>query len=142
MSTAKEGNTVKINYKGTLQDGSVFDSSEGREALEFKLGEGLVIPGFENAITGMAIGETKTVVIPVEEAYGPRREEMAMKVDKQQVPADLTPEVGMQLGLSNDQNQTIPVTITEVGDDYLILDGNHPLAGQELTFEIELLEVA
>lgn len=138
---AQKGNSVKVHYTGRLKDGTVFDSSENREPLEFKLGEGMMIAGFEKAVIGMQPGEKKTAEMPVEEGYGQPREEMMIEIEKSQVPADITPEVGMQLSMSNAEGQPIPVKITSVKDNTLILDANHPLAGQDLVFDIEVVEV-
>ena len=142
MSKAKDGDTVKVHYTGTLKDGSVFDTSAEREPLEFKLGEGQLIPGFEKAVIGMEEGDSTTVDIPVEEAYGEAREDLIINVPKDQLPDDVEPEVGMQLQVNQQDGQPIPVRITEIKDDELVLDANHPLAGKDLSFEIELLEVA
>lgn len=143
MSVAKSGNTVQVHYKGTLTDGTVFDSSEGRQPLEFQLGSGMVIPGFDNGIQGMAIGEKKTVHIPVEEAYGPSQEELVIPFNRNEMPADIPFEVGMQLNMHQDGNpQPIPVTVVQVTDVQVVVDANHPLAGQDLIFEIELVGVS
>lgn len=142
MAEAKSGDKVKIHYTGTLADGKVFDSSEGRNPLEFTLGKGEVIPGFEAAVIGMNAGESKSAQIPAEEAYGQHREELIMEVEKKQVPEDLNPEVGQSLQLKRGDGQEITVMITEVGEEYITLDANHPLAGKDLTFEIQLVEIA
>lgn len=139
MTQAKNGDKVTIHYTGKLLDGTVFDSSQGRDPLPFTIGSGQVIPGFEEAVIGMAIGESKTVNIPVEKAYGPRNEEMVINVPKNQVPPDIEPEVGMQLQLMNEANQPIVVRVVEVTDEHVALDANPPLAGQELVFDIELV---
>ncbi len=141
MQQAKNGDAVTIHYTGTLNDGTIFDSSEGREPLPFTLGSGQVIPGFEEAVLGMQIGEKKTVTIPPEKAYGQRNDEMVINVPKTQVPADITPEIGMQLQLMNQNNQPIVVKVTEVADEHITLDANPPLAGKELTFAIELVTI-
>lgn len=142
MSKVKEGDTVKVNYTGTLKNGEVFDSSEGKEPLEFTLGEGQLIPGFEKAVIGMAIGDTASIDIPSDEAYGEEREDLIINVPKDQLPEDITPQVGMQLQVNQGNGQPIPVRIKEVGEAELTLDANHPLAGQDLSFEIELVEKA
>jgi len=142
MSKAESGNTVKVHYTGKLDDGAVFDSSEGREPLEFSLGKQQVIPGFENAVIGMATGEKKTITIPSDEAYGAHRPDLVVDVQKDQVPPDITPEPGLQLQLRQQDGTAINVTITDVSDATITLDANHPLAGQDLTFEIELVEIA
>lgn len=142
MSKAKDGDTVKVHYTGTLENGEVFDTSQEREPLEFQLGEGQLIPGFENAVIGMSEGDSTKVDIPSDEAYGEVREDLVINVPKDQLPDDVEPEVGMQLQVNQQNGQPIPVRITEVKDEELVLDANHPLAGKNLTFEIELLEVA
>jgi peptidylprolyl isomerase len=149
MAQAKKGDRVKVHYTGKLADGEVFDSSEcedsgcgcGTGPLEFTIGEGEVIPGFENAIIGMSPGESKTVVIPVEEAYGPRMDEMVAVVGRSDLPPDLKPEVGQQLEVTQQDGHTFPVLITEVTDTTVTLDANHPLAGRELTFDLKLVEI-
>ncbi len=141
MAQVKKGDTVKVHYHGTLNDGSVFDSSNGREPLEFEVGSGMVIEGFDTGVTGMEVGEKKTVNIPAEQAYGPTQEDMIMEFPKAQFPADMVPEVGMQLSMSNGQGQQFPVTIIEVKEDAVVLDANHPLAGKDLTFDLELVDV-
>lgn len=142
MTQAKAGDNVKVHYTGKLDDGTVFDSSAEREPLEFSLGSGNVIPGFEEAIVGMTPGESKTATIPAEQAYGPRRDELAIAVEKEQIPTDLSVEVGQQLQISQNNGQVIPVIVTDVSDSKVTLDANHPLAGQQLTFDIELVEVS
>ena len=141
MTQAKVGDNVKVHYTGKLDDGTVFDSSVEREPLEFSLGSGNVIPGFEEAIIGMAPGESKTATIPVDQAYGPQREELVLKVEKEQIPSDLSVEIGQQLQISQNNGQVIPVVVTEVSDSQVTLDANHPLAGEQLTFDIKLVEV-
>ena len=141
MATIKEGDTVKVHYTGTIADGTVFDSSKEREPLEFTIGEGKLIPGFEKAVVGMAVGDTSKVTIPSDEAYGEKREDMVIDVDKGQIPPDIKPEVGQQLQVQQKDGGAIPVVITEITDETVQLDANHPLAGQDLTFEIEVVEV-
>lgn len=140
MTQAERGDTVRVHYTGTLAGGEQFDSSAGRDPLEFTLGDGMVIPGFESAVTGMAVGESKTFDIPSDQAYGPRRDEMVMQVERNQFPDHIDPEVGQQLQMQQG-NQAFVVTVAEVNDDAVTLDGNHPLAGQDLTFTIELVEI-
>ena len=142
MTQAKSGDNVKVHYTGKLDDGTVFDSSAEREPLEFSLGSGNVIPGFEEAIVGMAPGESKTTKIPPEQAYGPQREELVITVEKEQIPTDLSVEVGQQLQISQNNGQVIPVIVTDVSDSKVTLDANHPLAGEQLTFDIKLVEVS
>jgi peptidylprolyl isomerase len=140
MAEAKNGDTVRIHYTGTLNDGSVFDSSEGTEPLEFTLGSGQVIPGFEQAVEGMEPGQKKEVTIPSDEAYGAHNEEWVLVVERENFPEHIEPEPGQQLELSQN-GQSFVVTVTEVSDDSVTLDANHPLAGKDLTFELELVEI-
>ena len=135
---ASQGDTVRVHYTGTLTDGTEFDSSAGREPLEFTLGSGQVIPGFDAGVTGMEPGETKTVMILADDAYGPRRPEMMLEVSPDQFPDEMEPEVGQQLQLSQPDGQAVVVTVTEVSDDSVTLDANHPLAGEDLRFELTL----
>ena len=138
---AKNGDTVQVKYTGKLADGTVFDSSVGREPLEFTLGEGQVIPGFEKAVFGMKVGEKKTVTIPADEAYGPHFDDMVVEVPREKLPEDITPEVGQQLGVKRTDGGTSIVTIISVSDNAVTIDANHPLAGKDLTFEIELVKI-
>lgn len=142
MSKAKNGNTVKVHYTGTLEDGSIFDTSREREPLEFKLGEGQLIPGFEKAVETLNVGESTSVNIPAAEAYGEPRTEMVVTIPKEQLSQDIQAEVGMQLQVNQPDGSAIPVRIAEVGDTEITLDANHPLAGKDLKFEIELVEIA
>ena len=135
---ATQGDTVRVHYTGTLTDGTEFDSSAGREPLEFTLGSGQVIPGFDAGVTGMEPGETKTVMILAADAYGPRRDEMMLTVGADQFPDEMDPEVGQQLQLSQPDGQAVVVTVAEVTDDGVLLDANHPLAGEDLRFELTL----
>jgi len=141
LSKIKEGDTVKVHYTGTLEDGSVFDSSREREPLEFTLGKGQLIPGFEKAVTDMEIGESAKITIPTDEAYGEPREDLIISVPKTQLPDDVEPKVGLQLQVNQPNGEPVPVRITEVGDENLKLDANHPLAGRDLTFDIEVIDV-
>ena len=136
----KKGDTVRAHYTGTLEDGTVFDSSREREPLEFVLGKGMLIPGFEAAVEGREVGETVTVTIAPEDAYGETDPELLFTVPRAQVPDHIPLTVGVPLQLSNEQGQ-MDVTITEVGADEITLDANHPLAGKTLTFEIEIVSV-
>lgn len=142
MREVRNGDKIKVHYKGTLDDGTVFDSSEGREPLEFEVGSGMVIPGFDKGVMGMTVGQKKTINIPVDEAYGPVQEEMYMEFPLDRFPADMKPEVGMSLNMTNGSGQAIPVVIAEVLDEAVILDANHPLAGEDLTFELELVDIS
>ncbi len=141
MTVAKSGDSVKVHYTGTLEDGTQFDSSVDVEPLEFTLGGGQVIVGFDEAITGMEPGEKKSVTIPVEKAYGQRNEEMVINAPRDQVPDDITPEIGQRLQLAGPDNQPIVVEITDVTDEHIQLDANPPLAGKNLNFDLELLEI-
>jgi peptidylprolyl isomerase len=142
MAQAKEGDTVKIHYAGRLQDGSVFDSSSGREPLKFTIGKSQVIPGFEEAVAGMQTGENKTVEIPCDKAYGDRNPSMVMVVDRKHVPADIDPEVGQRLQMGSPSGELVTAKIIEVNDENVTLDANPPLAGEDLTFDIELVEIS
>lgn len=141
MAEAKSGDTVSIHYTGRLQDGTVFDTSENRDPLEFTIGEGKVIPGFEKVVEGMEEGDTQTATIPSDEAYGERREDLVLSVSKQQLPDDLDPQVGQRLQMQAGDGQTFQVVISEVETDSVEVDANHPLAGEDLTFDIELVEI-
>jgi FKBP-type peptidyl-prolyl cis-trans isomerase 2 len=138
---AKSGDSVRVHYKGSLDDGTVFDSSYDSDPFEFTLGGGMVIPGFDQAVIGMEAGSVKTVSIPPEEAYGEYLDDHVIEVDKGQVPDTITPEIGMGLELHSTDGQTIDVVITRIDGDNITLDANHPLAGKTLTFEINLLEI-
>ena len=142
MTAVKTGDTVSVHYTGRLNDGTVFDSSEGREPLQFKVGDGMVIPGFEQAVTGMKVGEKKTAEIPVDQAYGPREEGLVMPVPKNQFPPEIKPEVGQQLQMGMANGQTVVVRVAEVGDETVTLDANPPLAGHDLVFDLELVAIA
>lgn len=142
MTVAENGNTVKVHYTGKLKDGTVFDSSLQRnEPLEFTLGQGNMIAGFEQAVTGMKVGDTKVADIPVDHAYGQKRDDMVLEVPKNDVPENINPEVGQRLAVQQKDGQSIPVTVTNITDSSITLDANHPLAGKDLVFEIELLDV-
>ncbi|HET6762243.1 MAG TPA: peptidylprolyl isomerase [Longimicrobiaceae bacterium] len=141
MAQAKSGDTVRVHYTGTLADGEVFDSSEGHDPLEFTLGTGSVIQGFDDAVTGMAVGDEKTVTIPADQAYGERSDSMLLRVPHDQFPPDLAPQVGQQLQMAQDESVFV-VTVHEVGDDRVVLDANHPLAGKDLTFKLHLVEIS
>jgi peptidylprolyl isomerase len=142
MSQAQQGDTVQIHYTGRLDDGTVFDSSEGRDPLEFTLGEGQVIPGFESAVRGMSAGEQKTMRIPSDEAYGPRQEELVLSVPRAQFPDAMQPEVGQKLRMQTADGQSFVVEVVEVETEAVQVDANHPLAGRDLTFDIEVVSVA
>ena len=141
MSKVKDGDTVKVHYTGKLEDGSVFDTSESRDPLEITLGEGKLIPGFEKAVVGLEVGDKTTANIESADAYGDRREDLEVTIEKDQLPKDIEPQVGMQLQLNQPNGQPVPVQITKVEEENIIIDANHPLAGKNLTFDIELVEI-
>ncbi len=140
MQQAKPGDTVRVHYTGTLGDGTVFDSSRGGEPLEFVLGKGQVITGVNDAVTGMQVGEEKTVTVAAEDAYGPHRNELTVTVGRDQFPDDIQPAPGQQLQMTRG-GEAFRVTVQEVAGDAVILDANHPLAGEDLTFALELVEI-
>lgn len=142
MSQAKKGDTVKVHYTGTLTDGTEFDSSEGREPLEFTIGENQVIAGFEKAVIGMSPGETVRIEIKVDDAYGPRNADLVATVSRDQLPEGFKPAIGQQLQLTRDDNSSLIVSIIDISETEVTLDANHPLAGEDLTFSIELVEIA
>lgn len=141
MQQVKSGDKVKVHYHGKLTDGTTFDSSAGREPLEFEVGAGMMIPGFDKGVLGMSVGDKKTINISPDDAYGQVLDELFMEFPKDRFPQDMQPEVGMTLNMSNGQGQQFPVVVAEIKDDVVILDANHPLAGQELIFDIELVGV-
>ena len=141
MAAASSGDNVKIHYTGRLEDGTVFDSSEGRDPLEFSLGAGSVIPGFDKGVTGMEVGEKKTVTIPPLDAYGEAKDEMIAVINRQHIPPNITPEIGMQLEMQSPEGQQMPVTITAITEDKVTLDANHHLAGKTLIFDLELVSI-
>lgn len=141
MAQAKEGDIVRVHYTGKLEDGTVFDTSGDRAPLEFTIGRGQIIPGFEKAVVGMEPGETKTATIPPEEAYGPRREDMTLTVDREQFPEEINPEPGQQLQVQQPDGRAAVVVVSDVSESTVTLDANHPLAGRPLTFDIRLVEV-
>jgi peptidylprolyl isomerase len=138
---AKQGDNVQIHYTGRLTNGEQFDSSAGREPLAFQLGSGMVIKGFDDGVTGMTVGEKKTINIPSAEAYGELNEEMVFEFPKSNLPPEMEVEVGMQLMMNNGEGQQLPVVVREVKEETLIIDANHPLAGQELIFDLELVAI-
>ncbi|NMA11446.1 MAG: peptidylprolyl isomerase [Methanomicrobiales archaeon] len=141
MAQAKAGDTVQVHYTGKLEDGTVFDTSEERTPLEFTIGSGQIIPGFERAVVGMEPGETKTATISPEEAYGQHREDMTITVDRGQFPEDINPEPGQQLQVQQPDGRAAIVVVSDVTESTVTLDANHPLAGQPLTFDIELVDI-
>ncbi|MVT39711.1 peptidylprolyl isomerase [Chitinophaga oryziterrae] len=141
MMQVKNGDTVRVHYHGRLTDGTTFDSSEGRDPLEFQVGAGMVIKGFDNGVIDMKVGDKRTLEIPVDEAYGPKNAELIMEFPKDNIPAELNPEVGMDLQMSNPEGQVFPVKVAAIGSEFITLDANHPLAGEALVFDIELVEI-
>jgi FKBP-type peptidyl-prolyl cis-trans isomerase 2 len=141
MSQVKENNTVKVHYTGKLSDGQVFDSSEGKEPLEFTLGSGQLIPGFEKGLIDMKINEKKTITIVKEEAYGDINEELKQEVNKSELPQDMAPEVGMGLVSKTPDGREMNLLVVEVKEESIVVDGNHPLAGKDLIFDLEVVEI-
>ena len=141
MSHAKSGDTVEIHYTGTLDDGTQFDSSKGREPLEFEVGSGQVIPGFDKAVEGMAVGDSKSVRLEADEAYGERHEQLVQEVERSMLPDDVNPETGMALQSSSPDGRVTQFVITAVTEETITVDANHPLAGQALSFDIELVGI-
>ena len=141
MSKVQANDTVVVHYQGRLESGEVFDDSNGRDPLEISLGQGMVIPGFENALIDMAVSEKKTVNIPAAEAYGEHRAELVQEVPKNQLPEEIKPEVGMQLVSQTPDGQQIPLIVNEVGEEAITVDANPPLAGKDLIFDLELVAI-
>lgn len=141
MSTVKAGDKVKVHYHGKLTSGETFDSSEGREPLQFEVGSGAVIKGFDEGVTGMIVGEKKTIQIPFMEAYGPHSAEMVIEMPKERFPQDMEISIGMPLHMSDGQGRQFQVTVTEIKEEVVMLDANHPLAGKDLVFDLELVEI-
>jgi len=138
---ARDGDIVDVHYTGTLEDGSEFDSSEGKDPLQFTVGAGQMIAGFENAVYGMKVGETKTVTIPSAEAYGPHDEDLVMEINRDELPEDIEPTVGLQIGVTYEGGQQGSATVTEVTETTVTLDANHFLAGKDLIFELKLVKI-
>ena len=141
MTTAKQGDTVQVHYTGTLADGTVFDSSVGKDPISFEVGSGQVIPGFDAGVTGMAVGDKKDVLIPCEKAYGPRFDQAVIDMPREQFPSELEPEVGMVLRMQHQSGALVVMSIVAVEGDVVKLDGNHPLAGKDLSFALELVAI-
>lgn len=141
MSQAQNGNKVQVHYKGSLEDGTVFDESHPEKPLEFQVGSGQVIAGFDKAVEGMNTGESKTVKIASSDAYGDRRDDLVLSVGRDRIPPDIDVSVGQRLQMERNDGHKVPVTVTEVTDENVTLDANHPLAGKDLTFEIKLVKV-
>ncbi len=142
MTQAKKGDTVKVHYRGTLKNGTEFDCSHGREPLEFQVAAGMMIPGFDKAVEGMTVGEKKTVEIPADEAYGQKNDQLVLEAPKENFPENINVELGMMFNLPQPNGQNVPVTVVNITDTHVTLDANHRLAGEDLIFEIELVEVA
>lgn len=142
MSKAENGDTVKVHYTGKLESGEVFDTSEGKPPLQFTIGKGTLIPGFEKGVVGMEVGDKKTIELSPEDAYGARREELMVAVKKSEFPTNITPTVGQRLQIRLQDGNPITVTIADLNEDSITLDANHPLAGYTLYFEVELVEIA
>ena len=141
MQKVKEGDNVKVHYTGTLNDGSIFDSNENKAPLEFKVGEGQVIAGFENAVKGMELNEEKTVMIPSQDAYGPKQKQLIWEIPKDKLPSEINPEAGAQLMLQSKNGQQLPAVVSEVKEKSIVLDLNHPMAEKDLTFKIRIIEI-
>ncbi len=141
MAEAMEGNTVRVHYTGTLDDGTVFDSSVGGDPLEFTIGQGQMIPGFERGVVGMEEGETRTLVIAADQAYGVHRPDGVFELDRSEIPTTIPLEVGMQLQATGPGGRPVTMTVAALSDDKITMDANHPLAGKDLTFEIEVVEI-
>ena len=138
---AENGSTVKVHYKGTLEDGTVFDSSEGREPLQFTVGSGEVIPGFDVAVTGLEAGESRTTTIPADQAYGPHHPDRMIEVSREGMPPDFKPNIGDVVQLKDPQGQPLQATVKEINETVIKFDANHPLAGKDLTFEIKVMAI-
>lgn len=141
MNQARQGDTLHLHYKGTLDDGTVFDSSEGRDPLSFELGSGQIIPGLDAGVTGMEVGEKRTVRVEAAEAYGEHQEDRVQAIERSSVPDDIPTDPGTQLQMQTQDGQAIPVVIVEATEEHLVLDANHPLAGKALTFDVELVSI-
>ncbi len=141
MAHARTGNKVRLHFTGKLDDGTVFATSTDSEPIEFTLGQNQVLPGLEEAVEGMATGESKTVKIPSDQAYGPRRDDLTQEIPKEHLPADLRPQVGQRLQIDRRDGDSVIVSIAAVSDAAITVDANHPLAGKDLTFDLEMIEV-
>ncbi|MBN1362046.1 MAG: peptidylprolyl isomerase [Sedimentisphaerales bacterium] len=142
MTQARTGNKVKLHFTGKLDDGTVFASSAESAPIEFTVGEGKVLPGLEEAVEGMAVGDAKTVTIPSEQAYGPRRDDLTQEIPRDRLPSDLSPEVGQRLRIEQTGGDTVLASVAAVTDETITIDANHPLAGQAITLELEMVEIA
>lgn len=142
MSRVKDGDTVRVHYTGKLEDGQIFDSSRERQPIEFMVGSGNIIPGIEEAVISMESGDTKTIEIPSEEAFGPRQEELVVEIEKSKLPDHITPAMGQTLRMQHTNGTHTDLTIVDVSEERITLDGNHPLAGHKLIFDLELVDIA
>lgn len=142
MDKAKSGDTVKVHYTGKLHDGTVFDTSEDRDPLEFTLGGGRIISGFDEAVVGMSINESKTVILTHDKAYGPHNQDMVMEIERNRIPPNVKPEVGQHFQIPGPNGQTLAVMVVGISDTAVTFDANHPMAGKDLTFDIQLVEIA
>lgn len=141
MTKVKSGDTVRIHYTGTLSDGAVFDSSEGRDPLEFAVGTGQIIPGLDKALPGMAVGDRKVIEVRADQAYGPLIPDATQEVPRTQFPTDMVLEVGLRLQMQTPDGRTLPLVVVAMNETSVTLDGNHPLAGKDLTFAIEVMSI-
>lgn len=141
MSIAKVGDQVAVHYTGKHSDGSIFDSSEGKTPLEFQIGSGMVIKGFDDGVTGMSIGDKKTIIIPAAEAYGEHSTENTVSIERTQIPTHIELAIGASLNMHQDEGQVVEVLITDISETHVTLDANHPLAGKDLTFDLELVSI-
>lgn len=141
MEGIREGDQVQVHYTGKLQSGEVFDSSQGREPLNLTIGEGKIIPGFEQALLGMQTGEKKSFDLTPDQAFGERRDELVHVIQKEQIPSDVKLEIGMQLALEGQQKEPVPAQVVDISESTVTLDTNHPLAGKDITFEVDVVEV-
>ena len=142
MTRAKNGDTVKVHYMGRLEDGRVFETTKNHQPLEFVMGSGKIIPGFEKSVLGMEVGDTKTIRIPPDEAYGPRRQDLIVDIKKSDFPDNIRPAIGQRLQIRQPNGHFIDVIIMDMNEDLVTLDANHPLAGNSLIFDVELVEIA
>lgn len=142
MSKVSDGKKVKVHYTGKLTDGSEFDSSREREPLDVTMGEGGLIPGFENGLQGMAVGEKKTITIEADQAYGAKREDLIMQVPREDFPDDITPEVGLELTVQSEEGPQMHALVVDMDDDSVTVDANHPLAGETLVFDLEIVDIS
>ena len=142
MKSAQNGDKVKVHFTGKLENGNIFDTSQDKQPLEFTIGAGQMMPGFENSITGMETGSKKTFSVVPEEAYGPRREELVTTVEKSHFPPDITPAVGQQLQVTLPEGEVLAFSVTDISGDMVTIDANHPLAGETLVFDVELVEIS